>query len=276
MPSQPRIIGVLTASNIREEGAWKALADCDMAELRADTWPSAKQGTGPGAADPASLSRALTEARGEARRRLGRDLPFLLTLRLKRDGGHWPDEDAARRTGVWRMLGEGRGERPCDWVDIELEEAGQAGAEIRSALASAGIRILISHHDFHRCPSLDDLRRMLRGMQAFAPDGVKFAVTCRDRAEVLRLIAFAREAAGSTPCSGVFSMGETGRPTRMLSPLLGCPFTYGHLSGPAAAPGLIEASRLKSLLAVPAPPDADPETLLSWAERRLQEAGLAR
>jgi 3-dehydroquinate dehydratase-1 len=276
MPSQPRIIGVLTASNVRDEEAWMALADCDMVEVRADTWLAADHGPWHGMADPASLSRVLSEARAEARRRSGRDLPLLLTLRLERDGGRWPDVEAGGRVGLWRMLGEGGGELPADWIDVELEEAGRVGAGILSALASAGIRILISHHDFRSCPPLDDLRRMLREMRDFSPDGVKFAVTCRDRAEVLRLIAFAGEVAASTPWSGVFSMGATGRPTRMLAPLLGCPFAYGHLSGPAVAPGLIEASRLKSLLSVPAPSGADPETLLKWAEGRLQEAGLAR
>jgi 3-dehydroquinate dehydratase type I len=280
MPSRPRIIGVLTASNLRDEDAWRALADCDMAEFRADTWLAAGREPGRILSDPLSLVlsliRPLAEARGEARGRLGRDLPFLLTLRLVRDGGHWPDEEADRRRALWRALSGPAGKGLCDWVDLELEEAGRAPADLREALASAGMRILISHHDFQRCPSLDELHRMRLEMQAFAPDGVKFAVTCRDRAEVLRLVAFAREVAAATPWSGVFSMGEPGRPTRLLGPLLGCPFTYGHLSGQAVAPGLIGASRLKSLLAVPAPPDADPETLLNWAEGRLQEAGLAR
>ena len=63
----------------------------------------------------------------------------------------------------------------------------------------------------------------------------------------------------------------------MLGPLLGCPFTYGYLTGGPVAPGQLSASELGAFFAgASLPPPEDPETLLNWAEGRLLEVGIAR
>lgn len=270
MPSRPRIIGVVTAGNLRDPLAWEALATCDLAEFRGDTFLGEE-------ADASALSQILREFREEAARRFGRVPETMFTLRLERDGGCWPDDRSAERGAVWNALVEWEGPRPCEWVDLEVEELPNIPQSLLDLFEAAGVRVLVSHHNFENSYPMSELRQLLRMMLAARPAGVKFALTCNTRAEILELLAFAREVAHESSWGSVFSMGKPGRVTRVLSPLLGCPFTYGFLTGGAVAPGQLSAADLWAFFAsAPFTPANDLETLLRWAENRLQEDGLAR
>lgn len=277
-----RLIGIVTGANHKDGAAWDALADCELAEFRADTFldPAAPS-------DAGRLRGAFLDFLSERDRR-GLSFGTLLTLRLRRDGGAWPDAEADRRPRVWESLGcagpDSVSDRAPDWIDIEIEEWGRLPSAFRNALAASGIEVLLSHHDFSGCPPRDRLRALLRDMLAFGPAGVKFAVTCGARPEVLDLMAFAREAAAATPASGakpviagILSMGAAGRAMRVLGPVLGCPLAYGFLTGSAVAPGQLSAAGLGRRLddfsaSLPGDllaPGAEPR-LLDWAEARLQ------
>lgn len=258
MPSRPRIIGVVTAANRSDDKAWEALAECDLAEFRGDTF------AGPDSAK--NLPDLLKSFREEGARRLGRIPETLFTLRLRRDGGQWPDDSARDRIPVWTSLS-----RPgtLEWADVEVEEC----QTLPESLSAAGAKVIVSHHDFKGTPGPAGFRRLRAAMHAVNPTAIKFAVTCRTRPELIDLLAFAKESASG----GIFSMGAAGRATRVLAPLLGCPFTYGYLSGAPVAPGQLSAAELRAFFAgAPFPPTPDPEALLDWAEGRLQEAGHAR
>jgi 3-dehydroquinate dehydratase-1 len=269
----PRIAGVVTGSNRQDPQAWESLARCQVAELRADTFA---------APDLPDMPALLRDFRAEAGRRLGRVPEILLTLRLRRDGGAWPDEGAARRAGIWEQVARAGRPNPCDWVDIEVEEADGVPVALREALGEAGVRVLVSHHDFRGARPLAELRDILGRMLSARPEGIKFALTCGGGSELDDCLALAREVAAATPNGAVFSMGGPGRATRVVSPLLGCPLTYGYLTGGPVAPGQLSVPELADFFARAASdpdlprPEADTRTLLSWAEDRLQEAGLAR
>lgn len=259
-----RVIGIVTGANASEASAWDALAGCDVAEFRADLF------------DPSRIPEAYHAFRAERDRR-GLAFGILFTIRLKRDGGAWPDAEADRRAEIWAALaGRAPGQAPA-WFDIEIEEMPRLASAIRSAVESGGSGIILSHHDFSGCPAPERLRALLRDMLAFRPAGVKFAVTCRDRGEAASLIAFAREAAAASPLAGVLSMGAPGRALRVLGPALGCPLAYGFLTGAAVAPGQLSAAELARRLdeftaSLPGDllaPGAEPR-LLDWAEARLQ------
>lgn len=271
-----RVIGIVTAANRNDPAAWEALAECDFAEFRADTF--AAGGGLPAAVD---IAAAFDDFRAGCARR-GLSPEMLLTVRLKRDGGAWPDAEAAHRLAVWEALGCMGPAAGPDWIDIEIERFPEMPADFRGGLRAAGVKLLLSHHDFSGCPESPGLRALLGEMRAAHPDGIKFAVTCLDRAELARLMAFAREAAAASSRACVLSMGETGRALRVLGPALGCPLAYGFLSGRAVAPGQLSAAELARLLddfaaglprALLAP--GSESRLLDWAEARLPGTGLA-
>jgi hypothetical protein len=78
-------------------------------------------------------------------------------------------------------------------------------------------------------------------------------------------------------------MGRIGRASRVLAPLLGCPLTYGYLTGGAVAPGQLSVRELRAFFRSLGPGDAEAarnggETgygLLDWAEARIEGESLA-
>ncbi|MBW8888248.1 MAG: type I 3-dehydroquinate dehydratase [Fibrobacteres bacterium] len=242
-----------------------------MAEFRADTFAGDS-----GIADPGRLADEFLSFRSERDRR-GLAFGTLLTVRLQRDGGAWPDARSPHRAVIWEALGCAGTDPVPDWVDIEIEEYPRLPVALRDGLSASGARLLLSHHDFAGCPAPDRLSALLREMLAWRPAGVKFAVSCATRAEVLALMGFAREAAAAAPQACVLSMGAVGRALRVLGPALGCPLAYGYLAGQAVAPGQLSAAEIAQCLdrfSAELPGDllstgAEPR-LLDWAEARLQ------
>lgn len=238
-----------------------------MAELRADLF------------EREGISAEAREFREECRQRLGRTLETVLTIRLRRDGGAWPDDEAGRRASVWRALDLQGPDPVCDWIDVEAEEFPLLDPEVRAILTTGKPRLLLSHHEMAGSLPRARLRALMRDMAAFGPDGMKVAVTCADRKELLDLLDFSREVAAATPNGCVLSMGSAGRSSRVLAPLLGCPLTYGYLSGGAVAPGQLSVRQLDGFFrAMPAEgagaiPDGQ---LVDWAEARIPGELLAK
>jgi 3-dehydroquinate dehydratase len=86
------------------------------------------------------------------------------------------------------------------------------------------------------------------------------------------LLAFARETATANPSACVLSMGETGRTTRVLGPLLGCPLTFGYLTGGAVAPGQLSVLQMRKFyadFAAETPGDLSDSEWMEWAAARL-------
>lgn len=265
-----RIIGILGADlfafpasepSAAEDLLWREISACDMLELRIDLFPLDK------------VPLLLAGLAGRCRDRLGRSLPLLLTARLERDGGRWKDGNAPYRIPYLRWLAKEIAKRkgqpegyPASgasaavlgaeiFLDVEIEARPEMRPEDLDFIDSLGWKLLLSHHDFSGSPGLSGLLDLARRMEAFSPAALKFAVLPKDEAQVLDLLRFAArmgrerkpDAAGGRPVC-VIGMGEAGTPSRLLAPLLGCPWTYGFLGRTATAPGQIKASALRAAL----------------------------
>jgi 3-dehydroquinate dehydratase type I len=217
-PPKPCILGIVTADMLLRRRYPDALWRCGGVELRAD-----------GVA-PDLIAGAVSDFDNEKGRR-GFSGPVIFTLRLQRDGGAWPDADAAARNEIWESLPPGT----LDWADIEVEELSRIAPESLDSLRASGAKILLSHHAFvPEEPAVWEAH--LNTMRAFNPDGVKFAVMpSKDQVPVL--LDFARKVGAEYSDSCVLGMGDAGSLTRLVSPLLGCHFTYGFLGDGAVAPG---------------------------------------
>jgi 3-dehydroquinate dehydratase type I len=264
--SPPRIIGIINAANRKDERIWEALAQCDMAELRAD------------GVEPAAIPAWAAGFREESLKRLGRALETIFTLRLEKDGGLWRNALAQEREKVWSALDLETGNAPCEWLDLETEEFSRLPPVLRSAWEAGTVKLLSSHHNCRQSYSPEGLRVLLRDMRAQAPDGMKVAVTCGTRAELTELLGFAREMQAATLNGCVLSMGVLGRATRVAAPLLGCPFTYGYLTDGPAAPGQLSVFQLRAFFQIAADEDflsLSDQLVLDRVESRLPKAALA-
>lgn len=260
---QPKIIGIVTSENILEADAWTALATCDMVEFRGDFW-EAKQ-----------VLPALKKFRADCLAALGRPVETLFTLRLSKDGGKWPNQLAHDREKIWLEMGLDKGNAECEWIDLELEAVATFSNEFKNIIDNRRVKILASHHEFKGTLLPEELVQMGLDLSSTNFDGVKLAVNCTDQGEVLELLEFAKDMGSQEKHACVLSMGDIGRSTRVISPILGCNWTYGYLSGQAVAPGQLSVAQLKAFFAKAHSSDLKEKRelvdLLLWAEGKLSK-----
>jgi 3-dehydroquinate dehydratase/shikimate dehydrogenase len=232
MTAQPTRIVASVAPSTRAEAvvaraAIKALGDAsDWIELRADGWRGGQD--------------ALVEAVEMM------DRPVIATIRSRAEGGHFEGSDDDRRALLAAAA------RKAAFVDVD------AGASFASA-SFAPARTIVSMHDFAGVPR--DLDAAIARLRAAAPAAavVKLAVTPASLADVGRLVAFVRRAAGATPPLAIVPMGDYGRPLRALAGKLGGALAYGHVPAhTATAPGQWSVVDLASLFAVRSQTSATP------------------
>lgn len=227
MPPPGIIVGLVTPEYLASDPSLMGLRDCDWAEFRGDLFEQ-----NPLSAYSDFASRC--------------PVPILHTLRLQKDGGKWPNASASERLETWRDLAALPLALRPKMIDIEIE-AFELGLQVSdlAEVRAAGILLLTSHHAFQSVYTPENCRAWLQKLAEPRPDGVKLALQARSSEDCINLLQFAQEVASGHALSGVFAMGLEGQPTRLLAPLVGCPLTYGTLSGAALAPGQLPVKRLR-------------------------------
>jgi len=123
------------------------------------------------------------------------------------------------------------------FVDIELESTPSFKQDIVKAAESTGCRAIVSFHDFTGTPDREDLRHIVEQCFQSGADVAKVACLVRQDRDNVRLLALLDDSRQII----VTGMGEKGRITRILAPLLGSPFTYASVeSGLETAPGQMD------------------------------------
>ncbi|MBV8831170.1 MAG: shikimate dehydrogenase [Acidobacteriaceae bacterium] len=176
----------------------------------------------------------------EAIRRLVKkysDLQILATCRARSNGGHFKGSLDAQIAVLTDAAGAG-----AFLIDLEIESAGRAKDKV--AMLRSKRPLIVSYHNFTNTPALEPI---LRRLQRVPADAYKIVTTARKPNDQLRLSRFLSEHSGKTPLVA-FCMSEAGLASRILSPSLGCIYTY---ASPAAnegtAPGQISARQMRSL-----------------------------
>lgn len=166
--------------------------------------------------------------------------PVLVTNRPERHGGRFPGSEEDRLTILEEAVRAG-----AQWVDLEDDVT----VGDRERFRELGARVLVSHHDFLSTPETAELQAIARSLAPGA-DCIKMVAFARNRQDCLRvleLISWGKAALGVDVIA--FCMGSPGRWSRVVSLLLGSPWTYARLEGGAeAAPGQYSATEIRALL----------------------------
>jgi 3-dehydroquinate dehydratase-1 len=163
-------------------------------------------------------------------------LPFIITNRMKDQGGSWQGSEDERIRELLLLL------PLADAVDIELCACDRD--TVVNKARDAGKTVIISTHDFQKTPDNKVMDGIIRKSLDAGADIAKLAVMPGSLLDVLRLLEVTLNAKGPV-CT--ISMGATGKHSRVIAPIYGSVMTYGYVDIPTA-PGQLRIDELKSLL----------------------------
>lgn len=166
------------------------------------------------------------------------------TIRLKRDGGRFPDEKIGSRLGLWEGILQA--EQVPEWLDLERDALAHMEA-LRKMATPRGTRILVSEHNFVRVPNDMELKTFADDLARVKADGLKIAAMSISETDCDRLYKFIKKNARHFDMFAAFGMGETGRVSRLWSLKEGANLTYGAI-GKVEAPGQIDVSTMQKAL----------------------------
>lgn len=215
----PLIAGILTDRDFLsvDDDTMNAV---DIIELRVDMF---------GLVEPGHVKDVFKEVRSKYNK------PIIATVRDTREGG---EREVPDRLDIYRSI------IPLsDLVDVEIQ-FDELFTQVKKLCSTFRKLLIGSYHNFDATPddiSLDEIAAQGKGLGA---DIVKIAVRAAGREDLLRLIDFAlrnRDKALIT-----ISMGEKGLPSRIFTPLLGSPITFGYINT-ASAPGQLSVQEMMSI-----------------------------
>jgi len=167
--------------------------------------------------------------------------PLIATNRSVSDRGSFDGSEADRVKELFSAVEDG-----FSYVDIELRTP--TLPKTINAFQERGARIILSHHDFFRTPTISTLQSTREELERYEPDICKIVTTAKssdDNLTVMNLLTQKSET--GTPLVS-FAMGHTGVWSRVMAPYCGAAFTYASLErGLETAPGQPTISDLRSI-----------------------------
>jgi 3-dehydroquinate dehydratase type I len=169
--------------------------------------------------------------------------PAIVTNRSRNEGGGFVGTETERIAALIKAARLG-----ADYVDIEEATDPALKDELRSALADGSGRLISSWHDFSGTPSAQFLRAKLAECMAGAPEIVKIVTHADTAADCLRVLGLIPRALQKGQAIAAFCMGEKGKISRIMAPLLGSAITYASLDREeASAPGQLTIQELREI-----------------------------
>ncbi len=169
--------------------------------------------------------------------------PLLFTFRAAEEGGFREVPLTERLALLKEAASSG-----ADYVDLELSAGPEAIRELRRHCRHT--ELILSYHNFKNTPKEDYLKDKIKEMVdlgASVGKVVCMAKGVEDGFRLLALISWARRAFDLPLVA--FAMGPRGRWTRVVSLLLGAPFTFAAArAGGETAPGQLTAEELRRAL----------------------------
>jgi 3-dehydroquinate dehydratase/shikimate dehydrogenase len=171
------------------------------------------------------------------------DIPVILAIRRKEDGGNWRGGESARIALLAKGLAFAQTDRRLNFAYVDIEEDISVSG-IEEAARAFGTRIIRSFHNIQGTDS--DLVAKIRGLRRFGDEIAKAAVLPNTLSDVQRLWRAAKDLQNREKI--LISMGPLGVSTRVLAGRMGSAFTYtsakDELGFPQAAPGQIDPKDL--------------------------------
>ena len=172
-----------------------------------------------------------------------KEKPIIVTNRRADEGGVFPGTERERVDLLKEAVALG-----ADYVDIEARTDKPLLRELTTSIQKHHSRTkwIISSHDFAGTPSEGVLKERFDACAETQADIVKictYAHTMEDNLRVLGVIPYARE---KDRAIIAFAMGEQGRISRVMAPLVGAAWGYAAVEkGAESAPGQLTIEEMR-------------------------------
>lgn len=151
-------------------------------------------------------------------------MPILATIRDTKEGG---SKQFFSRLTVYRAIAE-----LISLIDIEINSNSQEIADTKALCKTAGLKLLLSYHNFEGMPSVPEIRAIIAKAFDMQADIVKIALKCKHIDEVHELYRLCLEYKDK---DAIFiAMGDVAKASRIVCPLCGSLMTYGYVNKPTA------------------------------------------
>lgn len=204
----------------------------DIAEWRADWFENVF--------DPEQVLEVLKELR-----EILADLPLLMTFRTAKEGG---EKEISREDYIALNLSAAQSGY-VDLIDTELFSGDEVVKTIIGGAHAAGVKVIVSNHDFSSTPDQKELVSRLKKMQDIGADIPKIAVMPRNKKDVLTLLSATEEMTSNYADRPIItmSMSKTGAISRLCGEVFGSAITFGSAKK-ASAPGQMDVNELREIL----------------------------
>jgi len=160
-------------------------------------------------------------------------IPAIVTCRNKEEGGHFDGSEEERIKILQCAI------VLFDYVDIELSTIQRHAFERNDKT-----KLIISYHNFDHTPSYWDMQKIIHDMNKHSPDIIKIATMIQKEHEVTKIYRLLTNKP-HTEERIVIGMGEFGKMTRILGPMLGSYLTYASTEWGESAEGQIDIQKLE-------------------------------
>jgi len=169
---------------------------------------------------------------------------LLCTYRSKAQGGEGLLTGEAYKNLLFQIAKS----QMADIIDVEFFMLDDAKKTIEE-LKNANICVLASDHDFHKTPTIENMKEKLIGMYEAGADIEKLAVMPKDEEDVLNLLSATLYMKKNIPGSRVVTMAmdSTGVITRLSGEIFGSCVTFASFQK-SSAPGQMEISDVTLIL----------------------------
>lgn len=170
---------------------------------------------------------------------------ILITNRVKEEGGAFTGTEKERVALLLKAVDLG-----ADYVDLELRTEPALIADLLTRIKAhhGQTNLILSYHNHKETQSFEALKQILKkGVNAGADiiKIVSYAKKMEDNLTILGLIPYAQRKGKEIIA---FCMGEKGKMSRVMAPLLGSYWTYASLNkGEVSAPGQMTVKELKQM-----------------------------
>lgn len=175
----------------------------------------------------------------EVARHLGK--PWVACNRRAEEGGGWGGSESERMAELLSAV-----ELGASIIDVELGTMGVASVVGK---IKGKAECLISYHNLKETPSLGEMRGIIKRQIAAGADICKVVTTARSFSDNIAVLQLIRDFPEIKVIS--FAMGDPGKISRVLCPLVGGYFTYASVEeGSESAAGQVTVGDLRKIYGV--------------------------